>query len=240
MKHVFLIISLLMTTTLTQSTDISRLPKPYNSVTNLLPFNNHGWYDNQLYIKMLYDHNSITRVIEVGSWLGKSTRDIASQLPAQGYLYAVDTWLGSWEHDLMPDTKHLLPTLYHQFLSNIIHAGLTDKIIPIKMKSVQAADYLKSEIGHIDLIYLDAAHDTGSALSDIIAYYPFIAGGKGILCGDDWLWDTVSKAVILFAKEHNLSVYHGDNFWFIKEDGEFKVEQITPDNNSIWVVKKAN
>ena len=220
------------------SMDLSSLPKPYNSLKELLPFNGHGWYDNQFYIKMLCETNNVSKVIEVGSLLGKSTRDIALNLPSNGYLYAIDTWLGSWEHDIMPDTKGLLPTLYNQFLSNIVHSKLTDKIIPIKMTSAQAAIYLKSEIGHIDLIYLDAAHDTRSALSDIQAYFPYIAGSRGILCGDDWLWETVSKAVLIFAQENNLTIYHENNFWFVKEENEFLVKEIDKNIENMWTVIK--
>lgn len=200
------------------------LSEPYDLLETVLPFNNHGWYLNGSCIEKLFQNNKISKVIEVGSWLGLSTRHIASLLPENGLLYAVDTWKGSIETDYL---QEFMPTLYEQFLSNIIHAGLTHKVKPIRMDSVRASDFLKSEIGHIDLIYLDAAHDTESVLQDLHAYYPFIEQNNCVLCGDDWGWDSVKQAVRIFAKEHNLTIYYDNNFWFLKKINE-------QNNDTVW------
>ena len=220
------------------SFDLKNLPEPYCQLQQLFPFNNHGWYENKKHtIEKLFKHNNISTAIEVGSWLGQSTRHIASLLPNDGYLYAVDTWKGSIEHEINPEWKIFLPTLYEQFLSNVIHAQLTSKIIPVKMTSLQAADFLKSEKGSIDFIYLDAAHDKESVLADLEAYYQFIENGKGILCGDDWIWfPSVQLAVIDFAKQYNLSIYHDGETWFLKEENCFKVECVKNQSDLVWKI----
>ena len=77
------------------------LPYPYNEVQPVLPFNNHGWYNNRSYIEKLVEEVNPTIVVEVGSWIGLSTRHIASILKQpNAKLYAVDHWLGSAEHQI--------------------------------------------------------------------------------------------------------------------------------------------
>jgi len=179
---------------------------PYSDI-EVLPFDAHGWYENAQQIEQIFRQRKIRTVVEVGCWLGSSTRHIATLLPQGGKLYAVDHWLGSVEHQ--QDTTHL-SCLYQQFLSNVIHARLTDKIIPVKMPSLEAADCLAGL--KVDAVYIDASHDTQSVLQDLRAWYPFIKN-HGVLCGDDWGWDSVRQAVIIFARESGLRIYHAGNFW---------------------------
>ena len=231
-KNICALSLLIFSATHANNNDVCNLPSPYCDLKEVLPLNDHGWYLNKEWIHNLFQHNKIRNVIEVGSWLGLSTTDIASLLPESGYLYAVDTWLGSPETDYLSE---LMPTLYEQFLSNMIHHGLTSKVKPVKMTSLAAADNLQAEIGNIDLIYLDAAHDTKSVLEDLIAYYPYVANRQGILCGDDWGWNSVKDAVEIFAKTHNLSLYFGQNFWFLKDDGVFTIKRFIDLPDNVWV-----
>jgi len=189
----------------------ANLPEPYRSVP-LMPFNPGGWYSNASQIEALFKTNKINVAIEVGCWLGLSTRHIARILPSGGKLYAVDHWQGSIEHQASPE----LSTLYEQFLSNVVHAGLTHVITPMKMSSLEAAEQMKL-MGIIpDFIYIDASHDTESVLADLEAWFPFVKG-HGIICGDDWTWDGVSTAVKRFAQEHGLTIDASNNFWRLVE-----------------------
>ena len=191
----------------------NHLPAPYNQISPL-PFDPQGWFANGEQLESLLKSRKVKIIIEVGSWLGLSTRHMASRLPSGGKLYAVDHWLGSIEHQTRPEFSELLPHLYEQFLSNVIHAQLTDVIIPIRMDSRSAADYLKSVSP--DLIYIDAGHDTASVYADLTTWFPYVQG-HGVLCGDDWAWDSVRAAVNHFAFEHNLKVESSGFFWRLVE-----------------------
>lgn len=228
------------------SINISELPAPYNSLESILPFDNHGWYSNATWISKLFEHNKINTAIEIGSWLGKSTRHIASLLPETGKLWAIDIWTGSVEHQSKDrtDVYHKLPTLYEQFLSNIIHASFEKKIIPIRMDSLDASQHLQALKQRVDLIYIDGAHDTQSVFNDLEAWYPYIAGSRGILCGDDWSWKSkenpkifpVKIAVHIFAKKYKATIYAYRNFWFIVENNKYDERSFLNAPESIWKI----
>ncbi len=154
-------------------------------------------------------------VIEVGSWLGRSTRHIARRVQEGGKVYAVDHWLGSSEHQVGEANYHEgLDHLYEQFLSNIIHKKLTDRVIPIRMASAEAAQFL-SDVKP-DMVYIDADHSTEGVYRDLTLWFPYVKG-HGILCGDDWTWETVQVAIKRFAKEMGLVIESKHNFWRLKE-----------------------
>lgn len=198
------------------ATALNALPPPYDTV-DLLPFNSQGWYRNGPGMEELVRSTHAKVVIEVGSWLGESTRHIARTLPEDGVVYAVDHWLGSSNED---NSIYDIPNLYRQFLSNVIHANLTHKIVPLKMSSAQAARTLKVVP---DLIYLDASHDYNSVLHDLTIWFPFVKG-HGLLCGDDYNWGKdyaqegpVKLAVDFFAEENNLIVHNDGWLWYYEE-----------------------
>lgn len=183
------------------------MPEPYASIRNL-PYDGHGWFINEKQMEECMKTCNPTTVIEVGSWLGLSTRFMAMRMPKGSKLYAVDTWLGSPAEEVhMKDPR--LPYLYQLFLSNVKHAGLTEIIVPVRMDSVEASKALNVQA---DLIYVDAAHDADSVYRDIMAWYPHLRKG-GIFCGDDWGWESVRQGVMKAAGELGVSIDGTNNFW---------------------------
>lgn len=184
------------------TSDQERMPEPYCSICDL-PFDPHSYFRNRKAVEDLLKERTINTVIEIGSWLGSSTRTFAEL--AQDKVYAIDTWLGSKEHEEDPR----LPFLYQQFLSNIKFAGFADKVVPCRMNSLEAAAALNIKA---DLIYIDASHDIPNVYSDILAWSDHLNVG-GILCGDDWDWPTVKQAVFLAAKHFNCAITAEEFFW---------------------------
>jgi predicted O-methyltransferase YrrM len=119
-----------------------------------------------------------TRIVEVGSWFGRSTRALADN--TKGMVYAVDTWSQS-----SPTTSayHLGDKpkgwLLNEFLTNT--KGLTN-IQVVQMLSVDAARSFNST-PQFDMIFIDANHD--SVKADILAWKPLLISG-GLLCGHDY------------------------------------------------------
>src|SRR6267154_1185671 len=122
------------------------LPTPYNTI-DPLPFDPHGWYRHAVIMEEFFKQYHPKIVNEVGCWFGLSARHMASLLPEGGKLYAVDHWLGSSENQPgQPAWSPKLPFLYEQFLSNVIHEGLTDRIIPVRTSSIESSKFRTSHI----------------------------------------------------------------------------------------------
>ena len=179
------------------------LTDPWESEYRHLELNPQGWFIGEA--QKLMDAFCLQRrpriIIELGSWLGKSTRFFAERCEL---VIAVDHWLGSVEHQ---KSKHetILPVLFDQFLSNC--EPLRDKIIPIRMTTDTAA---KLPLPRADMIYVDAAHDQASVAADIEHYHGFLSE-HGLMCGDDYATWTkrgmgIAKVVHAFAAGHNLEV----------------------------------
>ena len=199
-------------------TNNHELPHPYNTIS-VLPFDNAGHFGGRQAagLSFVIKNYKSQVVVEIGSYLGASTRYIAKLLPDQGIIYAVDHWLGNEEWQNQPNYQDIQKLFYQKFLSNVIHEGLYYKIVPMKMTSLEAAKIIKVKP---DLVFLDGAHDYQSVYEDLTAWYPHVVG-HGVLCGDDYNWGQskpVKRAVDRFARENKLKVkLIADWFWYYEK-----------------------
>lgn len=137
------------------------------------------------------------RIIEVGVWLGRSTKVLAKH--TTGHVWAVDTWEGTpgdeAQHNRLYAATLASTDPYKQFRANL-HAEIrTGKVIPLRMPSVDGAAHLLERHGRIfDFAFIDADHSYQGARGDIDAYLPLIKPG-GILAGHDYHWPGVKQAV---------------------------------------------
>ena len=106
--------------------------------------------------------------IEVGSFAGGSAMVLgryARSLPGMPPVLCFDTWLGDVNMALgrveakTVDKRHGEPTLYHQFLVNMISANLTQHVLPMMAPSFIGAKMLSFLGLEADVIYLDSAHE---------------------------------------------------------------------------------
>ena len=182
-------------------------------------------YFNGEYVKKLFENNSITTALEIGSYFGVSTRHIASLLPEGSKLYAIDTW-------------EYYAGQYEQFLSNMIISGLAPKVTPMKQRSDNAIKFFKQFNKTFDFIYVDGDHETAGVVSDLENYFPILSE-TGIICGDDWLLLTVRAAVQQFAQKYDLTIYADCNFWFLKkEDCGYCYKSFLIADDSVWMFGK--
>ena len=105
-------------------------------------------------------------VLEIGSWLGKSTLWFAERVGPGGHVFAVDHFLGSPEHAREPEHRKLLPTLWDQFIANCWHAQ--NVISPVRSESPGALAKLHAEGARPDLVYVDGDHSYQAAFRDIM------------------------------------------------------------------------
>lgn len=194
----------------------AELDNAYKNLT-ILPLNLWGWLNvsNLEKIPHLLKQCKAKTVVELGSWLGKFTEHMAKHLKEDGKIYAVDVWVETPEctQAMQKSSEELADfydNLYNQFLSNMIHVGIHNKVIPIRMTTLQAASFLNI---NPDLVYVDASHKEEDVYNDIKAWYPKLVSG-GIMCGDDWGWPTVRQGVIKIANKLNCQIYSEGNIWW--------------------------
>ncbi len=195
------------------------------------PFDPQGWNgDSPLFDRLIEELNP-GLVIEVGSWKGQSAIHMAGAMAARrsdAQLVCVDTWLGSYDWWLDPrrspradmGIRHGYPTLYYQFLANVVHAGLQDVIVPFPATSTIAARLLIARGIQADLIYVDGSHEENDVYLDIVYYWHTLRAG-GVMFGDDHrieYYPGVVRAVAAFAREQGLTVEVVDGqFWRLRK-----------------------
>jgi len=158
---------------------------------NVPPKMSQGWFSglNQAILSpTLSDQTKM--VIEVGSWMGKSTRWISDQAP-NAIVIAIDTWLGAVE--LISDEQHrkFLPTLYETFLVNCW--DYRTKIFPLRADSITGLRVCKKHGIQPDMIFVDGSHEYRSVLGDMLTILEEFP--SSIITGDDYWNAGVRNAV---------------------------------------------
>lgn len=162
-------------------------------------------------------------ILEVGTYKGRSAIHMANivkkhQIPCK--VVCIDTFLGSAEHYHLNDLNrvHGYPTLYYQFLANVMHTDNQDVIVPIPLDSFSEYRILKENGTRADMIYVDAGHYYESVALDIKLYWELLKPG-GVMIGDDYSpsnWPDVVKAVHEFFPEDEINVDNG-RWWVHKK-----------------------
>lgn len=184
------------------------------------------WHFDHAFLETVYRHCPQPQLlVEVGSWLGRSAIEAClfytSQLGWREFtLICVDTWLGSTEHWLRPQSVAVLqphngyPQIYQQFLSQVALAGVSDYVLPLPQTSANGAHLIEALQLQPDWVYLDASHYTSDVLLDMDLYWPLIRPG-GVLFGDDWNWPSVRQAVQEYCEIYGLAYQHSYYSWAI-------------------------
>jgi hypothetical protein len=170
--------------------------------------------------------------IEVGCWKGATAIRMASLLKQQREdvaVVCVDTWLGSVEHwdgsvrgwDIRPYLKNDYPSLYYQFLANVLHSGCEGVIVPVPNASSNAARWLRRQGVTADLVCVDGSHEEDDVYQDLCGYWKLLRPG-GFFFGDDWhaYWYGVICAVNRFARERDLSLQVVGQKWALQKPAE--------------------
>lgn len=195
---------------------------------NPWPKDEHGWNADSPAFARLIEEVRPALVIEVGTWHGASALHMARCLRKAGLhrsrIVCVDTWLGSlefWTNRDDPERYKALkcvngyPTVFCQFISNVIHAGMEDVIIPFPNTSEIAALWMAQAGFQADLVYLDASHERDALVRDIEAWWPILRDG-GVMLGDDLgLWPDIAGAIQYVFKNMPIET-EGPKWWVRK------------------------
>ena len=140
-------------------------------------------------------------VVELGAWVGLSTRFIADRAPG-ATIITIDHWKGSPEHQRNPEWKVMLPSLHETFLA--LCWDYRQRLIPLRMTTLDGLRQVAEQGLDLDLIYVDAEHSyeaTSGELELIHHLFPRVT-----VVGDDYDWAGVAPAVTEAAARHGWSL----------------------------------
>jgi predicted O-methyltransferase YrrM len=145
--------------------------------------------------KLLYKlaKQSIGNIVEIGSWKGYSTIWLAngSKDGLRNKVYAIDPHTGAEIHKQMYGAVDT----YNDFLKNIKETGVSDVVIPIRLKSEDAVKDWDNSIG---LLWIDGDHM--AADKDFDMWYPFVKEGGIIALHDTTTWENPRKVAMMIYK----------------------------------------
>jgi predicted O-methyltransferase YrrM len=156
--------------------------------------------------KWLYETaQKMNSIIEIGSWMGKSTYLFCSG--CKGNVYAIDHFKGSEEIPEVPSN------LFEIFMGNIGHFT---NLRVLAMTSEEAWGYDNIIPLSVDMIFIDGAHDYNSVLFDLQAWAPRV---KKLISGHDRDQAGVPKALKEFFKPDQVKPGAG-SIWYVEVGDE--------------------
>jgi hypothetical protein len=127
---------------------------------------------------------NMTAVVNAGK--GEHAIRMASYLQKQGAdgaVICIDTWLGSFTDMVAKDPSksirnyyvHGYPSLYYQFLANVMHCGVQDYIVPLPNSADIAARWLLHHDIRPGLIYVCAGNEEGGEANSAALFWSILA-----------------------------------------------------------------
>lgn len=200
----------------------------YAGFSPVVPRDLQGWNSRHSALEREFASRRPRIAIDVGVWKGASTINMAKHLQSlgiDGAVIAVDTFLGSpehWNRD-RPDRiftdlrlQNGWPGLYWQFLSNIMHEGVSGLVVPLPQTSENAAVILQQFGLHAGIIHIDAAQEYEAVLRDARMYWELLEPG-GLLIGSDYPLPGAARAAREFAAEVGRPLQIEEPKWLIEK-----------------------
>lgn len=167
-----------------------------------------------------------SRIVELGVWEGRSALALAEACRGTGKrVFAIDPWR-DYDEGGGPVSGFLarrgaasFEQAYATFRANCRALGLEPWIVTLRQPSLEAARGWSH--GSVALLFIDANHHYDAVTADLEAWIGHVQS-RGLICGDDWNWDSVRAAVSDFVARHpGYRIERPcDNTWeFVKADG---------------------
>ncbi|KAK0404909.1 hypothetical protein QR680_017693 [Steinernema hermaphroditum] len=212
---------------------VLRTKELWKGARNIRKKDNEGFGDFNADFKRLLprifetSQRNVIRIIELGSFKGRSTiemarqcQELARESDKECQILAVDTWLASPEH--YEAERDDISNLYEIFLSNIRHEDLTQVVFPFRLTSTAAAHVLHCYHINADVVFVDSNHEYDTVISELLMYYPLLRP-HGLFIGDDFhikTWPGVVQAVEEFAQKTSRPYEVVRNTWSLFKGDE--------------------
>jgi predicted O-methyltransferase YrrM len=146
-----------------------------------------GWFSPDQVARVVERASQVPptgRIVEIGSFRGRSMIAIARAAPEGAEIVAIDPHAGNdrgpqeiegFEDEAAVDSK--------VFLTNLERAGVRDRVTYVRKFSHEALDDVE---GPIDMLHIDGAHRYGPASDDIASWGARVVDGGAILVHDSF------------------------------------------------------
>ena len=155
-----------------------------------------GWLSDEegyLLYRLARDGEGGGEIVEIGSWMGRSTAWLAagSKTAGRERVHAVDTFAGSPEHQDL-EVMRSEGTTYHRFAENLERLDLFDHVEPVIATSSTAAQRWDGR--PIRLLFIDGDHGYESVRTDFEMWSRYLGVG-GVIVFDDVIdkWPGVKR-----------------------------------------------
>lgn len=183
-----------------------------------------GWMDYAELAWLAEQAQSHSRIVELGSFCGRSTRALADY--TQGTVTAIDTWGPNPLHQWTPQVEGTEETLFDVFMRNM--KGVEQKVIPIKANHADMSAIPQEWLDgpnskKPDMVFIDGEHGYNGFKRDLLNYVPRIATG-GLLCGHDAynpMWPHVVEILNEYITGWNYQ--EGTCLWWITVPENFSI-----------------
>ena len=197
------------------SLDSLRTQYPWPADKPDVPPDPHGWCQPEHRSMLAKRVGPDTRVVvELGSWLGQSTRLLLELAPAATVI-CVDHWQGSTDMQGNASAEARLATAYETFLVN--QWPWRERVVPLRSDSCLGLRTIHDSGVTPDLIYFDSEHTTEHLTRELETARRLFPRAR--LYGDDWAWESVRRAVEDFALVHDSPVSAWGNAWALDSLG---------------------
>jgi predicted O-methyltransferase YrrM len=109
------------------------------------------------------------RIVEIGSWKGKSTYCLAKGL-RDGVVVAIDPFDGAGEEGNIYDRFKGGPPLIEQFRANLAHDNAIDKV---EIRAGRSREFA-GKVGPIDFLFIDGDHSIEGCRYDFETFAPAV------------------------------------------------------------------
>jgi predicted O-methyltransferase YrrM len=135
------------------------------------------------------------RVVEIGSFRGRSTIVLARAVPAGAEVVAIDPHAGGdrGPQEIAEDAERGEADV-RAFRANLAGAGVGDRVRHVRRMSGAALDSVE---GPIDVLYVDGAHRFGPARDDLVRWGERVRPGGRLLVHDAFSSIGVTLALLL-------------------------------------------
>jgi hypothetical protein len=156
-----------------------------------------GWMSDSELHYLATEAKTHKTIVEIGSWLGRSTRALVDNLPAGGRVYAIDSWDGTGDDPAFAFAKEYGGNgAFIRFYKNLwdhIDAG---RVVPIRMSSLAASKLMRQLRIPVNMLFVDGEHTREAVTADLTNWRPLLTP-DALLCGHDYTsdWPGVIEAV---------------------------------------------